>query len=423
MPDNKQFKTVNIDLWHGYAVYERLLSLGGNYYFVFWWKNIPLGDLYYSPGNAENEIQTKQLVHKAISPSVRWYIKKYALHSDKFESANFQQWVDLTKDLENIFKAVEVGSHPRIVDLSVVICTRNRSVQLKECLFTLSKQISVPQEIIVVDNAPSDNSSRLIAEQFPGVKYVLEEQPGLDIARNTGARIAKSSIVAYTDDDVLLTENWCYEVWRTFQDEKVDAMTGLIIASSLQTESQVIFEQHWSFNRGYVAILFDKAFLKAEAPRVWDIGAGANMAFRRLALEKVNYFDERLDAGAAGCSGDSEIWFRLLFGDLRIYYNPRAVVFHKHRSSMASLKNQIFYYMRGHAASLMIQHAYNKQSGYLKYLSQDLPKYYFWLFRQGFPFYRGRHSTLVNEIKGIISGVKYYYRNKTRNISLNDRIS
>jgi len=37
---------------------------------------------------------------------------------------------------------------------------------------------------------------------------------------------------------------------------------------------------------------------------VWAIGAGANMAFRREAFERVGVFDERLGAGATGCSED-----------------------------------------------------------------------------------------------------------------------
>jgi glycosyltransferase involved in cell wall biosynthesis len=421
MRNRKQFNAVNIDLSQDYTTYDRLLSSGDDYYFVFWWKDIPLGDLYYSNQDHKTEIQRKSLVYNAIKESVRWYIQKYLVQSNKFETVNFVECLDIIKELEDIFKKAEHSLNQATVDLSVVICTRNRSAHLKECLETLARQTFVPREIIVVDNAPSDNSTRSTVEKFPGVKYILEAQPGLDIARNTGARFSKSSIVAYTDDDVLLTENWCYEVWQTFQDENVHAMTGLIIASTLQTESQVIFEKHWSFNRGYIDILFDKRFLKTAAPRVWDIGAGANMAFRRVALEKVNYFDERLDAGAAGCSGDSEIWFRILSADLSIFYNPRAVVFHTHRSSMSSLKKQIYYYMRGHAASLMIQHAHNNQCGYLRYLSRELPKYYFWLLREGFPFYGGRHATLIEEMTGIISGIKYYYKNKTRKISLNDK--
>ena len=58
---------------------------------------------------------------------------------------------------------------------------------------------------------------------------------------------------------------------------------------------------------------------------MWKVGAGANMAFRRNVFDLVGLFDERLGAGAAGCSEDSEIWYRILANQLQIRYEPRAV--------------------------------------------------------------------------------------------------
>jgi GT2 family glycosyltransferase len=408
------YTTVNIDLYLGYSAYERFMLLGGKLYFVFWWKNIPLGDLYYSGEKNENEFQTKRLLLNAVSKSIASYSNKYQSGVEVNTLSALHDSSGLIRQLASVFKGIDNVSCSGNLDLSVVVCTRNRSAELRQCLTSLLSQRCLPNEIIVVDNAPSDNSTRITCEEFPTVKYMLEKGIGLDLARNTGARYATSSIIAYTDDDVLLSQNWCYEVWATFQHANIDAMTGLIIASCLDTESQVIFEKHWSFNKGYVDILFDDSFLKSVAPRVWDIGAGANMAFRKTALEKADYFDERLDAGKAGCSGDSEIWFRLLHSGSRIYYNPRAAVFHKHRSDLRSLKHQIYFYMRGHAAAAMIQHELNNKCGYLQYLRMSLPRYYISQLRKGFPFYRGRYMTLGNEIYGVISGINYFYRNKSR---------
>jgi glycosyltransferase involved in cell wall biosynthesis len=413
MPAASGYTTVNIDLSNGYETYGYLMSTGGRLYIIFWWKNIPLGDLYYCGGRNETEIQTRQMLRHAIANSVSLYVQKYQFLFDESTISGSEQGPGLLNLLHSLFSRREMLPCSGKLDLSVVICTRNRSEELKQCLKSLLSQDFLPNEIIVVDNAPNDNSTRIICEEFPGVTYVLEKGIGLDLARNTGARHAGSSIVAYTDDDVLLTQNWCYEVWSTFQQEDIDAMTGLVIASSLETESQVIFEKHWSFNKGYTDKLFDSSFLTSVAPRVWEIGAGANMAFRRTALQKANYFDKRLDAGRAGCSGDSEIWFRLLHLGCKIYYNPRAVVFHKHRREISSLKNQLYFYMRGHATATMIQHKLSNQYGYLTYLRMSLPRYYLTQLRKGFPFYRGRYMTLGNEIKGLISGVKYFYSTRS----------
>ncbi len=125
-------------------------------------------------------------------------------------------------------------------------------------------------------------------------------------------------------------------------------------------------------------------------------------------FEKTGYFDERLDVGAAGCNGDSEMWYRILLNGFEIMYNPRAVVFHEHRREMKGLKKQIFNYMRGFTAAALIQQSQQRNAGYRKHLFLKLPKYYLRMIIKGFPYYTSRYSTIWNEMSGIISGLLYY---------------
>jgi glycosyltransferase involved in cell wall biosynthesis len=384
------------------------------YYCVFWWKQIPLGHLYVEKNEQLSKDQLQQKILLAIKPAIDFYLNKDKLTLN-YEEAFLDKSPSFITMMEDVFSPYIQNSFPEKVNVSVVICTRNRSESLKLCLNSLRQQICMPEEIIVVDNAPTDDSTKIVTEQFPDVIYCREVRPGLDIARNTGAKKAKSSIVAYTDDDVQVHQHWTYRVWESFFDENIQAITGLVISTSLDTESQQIFEKYWGFNKGYQDIFFKKDFVNTGfAPRVWEIGAGANMAFRKAVLEGADFFDERLDVGAAGCSGDSEIWYRILATGHTIQYNPRAVVFHEHRKEMSALHKQVFNYMRGHAASVLVQDAQNKNEGYKKYLYYSLPKYYLHLLRQGFPNYPFRYQTLFSEIKGITSGIKFYNRNKKR---------
>ena len=385
-----------------------------NSYLVFWWRSIPLGHLFIDTSEQIVGVNFKTEILTIINSTIDLYnsdknlSKKYKSAFIKNDRATFYGIMD------EIF--LPLISHEKLtkVPVSVVICTRNRSHSLQKCIKSLLNQNCLPEEIIVVDNAPSDDSTYKITSQFPSVIYCNEIRPGLDFARNTGARRAKYPIVAYVDDDVLVHAEWCYRVWKAFEDSSIGAVTGLILASSLLAESQQIFEKHWGFNKGYKEILFDKSFLNSSAPKVWDIGAGANMAFRKSILEDLNYFDERLDVGAAGCSGDSEIWFRMLLSGKIIKYTPLAVAYHAHRETIAQLHKQLFHYMRGSVVAAFIQHEYSKNSGYKKYVYFELPKYYFLLLRLGFPNYAFRYKTIFTEIRGIISGIKFYYRNDTK---------
>jgi glycosyltransferase involved in cell wall biosynthesis len=385
--------------------------VGKRYYYVFWWNHIPLGHLYVEEKGIDN-------FHDAVLEAILPTLKKYDTNETfinevqaSYSSNKYSEFVNLVEKI--LYKYLNINI-PSRVEVSIIICTRNRSESLRKCLEKINQQTCMPSEIIVVDNAPSDNSTMEVVKAFNNVDYYKEERPGLSIARNLGVKLAKYPIIAYTDDDVEVDKLWTYRVWESFLSNDIAAITGLVIASSLETESQQIFEKHWGFNKGYQDICFVNYFEKrSNVPRVWEIGAGANMAFRRDIIREVNYFDERLGAGASGCSEDSELWFRILVKGYKIHYNPRAVVFHEHRKQMNQLKKQLFSYMRGHVSSLLIQDKENKQIGYKNYV-YNLLKYYLLLLRIGFPNYQFRYRTLWSEIKGIALGIKFYINNKNK---------
>jgi len=244
----------------------------------------------------------------------------------------------------------------------------------------------------------------------------MEPRPGLDVARNTGIRHSSGEIIAYIDDDVEVHPGWLNRLHHGFKDPQVMAVTGLVLPAELDTEAQFLFETYWGFNRGYIVQKYDSLFFKqtrATGSPVWEIGAGANMAFRRRFFELGHDFDERLDVGAAGCSGDSEFWYHVLAEGWTCLYNPAAVVFHYHRREMAGLKNQLLYYMRGHVTALLIQFEKYRHWGNLHRLFILLPVYYVRLFAVGcLRRFRERYQTLGQEIRGCFSGLIFYLSNR-----------
>ncbi len=386
------------------------------YYCIFWWKDIPLGQLFIEKNQELAQKELNQKVFHAIEQTIEFYIVQQKLVRSDYKKAYFNNNQELFKEeMDRIFFSLLPDSLPDTVDVSIVICTRNRSIHLLNCLERLKSQRCFPREIIVVDNAPSDESSRIVVEKFPGIIYCREPLPGLDIARNAGAKHAKGNIIAYVDDDVLVHPLWTYRTWESFLQKDITATTGLVIAAELQTEAQQIFEKFWSFNRGYEDKIYDSEFFNknlTEGPPVWEIGAGANMAFRKSVFEEVGYFDRRLDVGAAGCSGDAEIWFRILAHGGTILYSPRSVVYHEHRKELRQLHKQLFNYMRGFAAAALIQQEQFRKAGYKKRLFRSLPKNYFSTIINAFPRYSFQNRTLFSEIRGVVSGIFFYYKNK-----------
>lgn len=392
------------------------IDLGsGAHYCVFWYRSVPLGECYLRASVAEDLFWRECL--DAIWGALSCYYGERGI-SPMPERPSSPDAASLKALCEDAVAHLHPASIPGHCEVSIVICTRNRAAFLRRCLKHLQLQRCRPAEIIVVDNAPSGNDTENVVAEFEGVRYVREERPGLDIARNRGALEAAGSIVAYLDDDTIPDVHWTYRVSETFRDPSLAAMTGLVIAASLSTEAEVIFERYWPFNRGYIGKQYDHRFFNATldaGPPVWEIGAGANMAFRKVIFEEVGYFDERLDAGAAGCNGDSELWYRILANGFAIRYNPKAVVQHHHRNSIDDLKRQLYAYMRGFTVAILIQYQRFGHRGNLLHLLKVVPRYYLSLIRKGFPYYKFQYRTLFSEMCGIVSGLFYYWRHRNTN--------
>ena len=386
----------------------------GNY-LVFWWKDIALGHLFVEPATDFFNKKYKDNFIEAIAPAIEFYNQEQSIEWKTWLLEDrFQDWSDWMNTVLSKWTEPMV---PAKVPVSVIICTRDRSAFLQQCLTMLFTLSCLPEEIIVVDNNPKDNSTQQVASAFEGVKYIREPRGGLSIARNTGLLHATYPIISFTDDDAIVHPLWLYRLWETFEDPSVAGMTGLVISLTLDSEAQVIFEKDWTFNRGFVDKTFDSDYFKAtikEGTPVWDIGAGVNMAFRKSVFDTVGNFDERLGAGASGCSEDSELWYRMLMKGLTIKYNPRAIMYHEHRSDMKGLRKQIFAYMKGHTAAALLQHEQYPQSGYHRRIFRTFPKNYLKSAIKGFPLYRAKFSTTWVEIRGILSGIAFYQKVKKK---------
>ncbi len=319
------------------------------------------------------------------------------------------------RDAERAAAALDQRPPPRVPTPSsatVVICTRDRPDALERCLASFRDQTRPPDQLVVVDNASAGDRTREVA-LAAGATYVREDRPGLDYARNAGIRAARSEIIAYTDDDVILHARWLERLLDGFRDEDVWAVTGLVLPAELETEAQWQFERHWGFGRGFrrqdfTPDLYDS--LRAHGFPAWLIGAGASMAFRRRVFDFVGTFDERLDVGAAGCSGDSEMWYRIIHRGGVCRYEPTAVAHHFHRRDHAGLRRQIRAYISGHVAALLVQYERTGERGNLRRLTRRLPKYYAMQLLSRAWRRTPANSLVFDEVRGYVDGLLFYRR-------------
>lgn len=226
---------------------------------------------------------------------------------------------------------------------TVAVCTRDRPDDLRHCLAALACLPDDGQEVLVVDNAPSDGRTRTVVADFPRVRYGCEPRPGLDRARNHALRIARHPIVAFVDDDAAPDPGWLRALCRHFHDPAVLCVTGLTMPRVLESPAQEWFERYSPFGRGFERRTFDRTTLDPLA--AGRAGAGANMALRRAVLRAVGPFDVALDAGTPTHSGgDTEMFSRILAAGHCIVYDPAALCWHRHRRSWPELRRTLYGY-------------------------------------------------------------------------------
>ncbi len=112
--------------------------------------------------------------------------------------------------------------------ISAIICTHNREQYLGAAIDSLLAQTLNNYEVIVVDNASSDGTAAIAKSRLKDarVRYIYEPTLGLSVARNCGAKAARSDIVAYLDDDAEASEGWLAALVKVFEENEKVAIAG-----------------------------------------------------------------------------------------------------------------------------------------------------------------------------------------------------
>lgn len=244
--------------------------------------------------------------------------------------------------------------------LTIAICTKDRAKRLERLLTNLTEVICrspfASVEILVVDNAPSDESTCQAVSAFGSVRYLREPKAGLDFARNAALAGATGDFLTFLDDDVVVDRGWLvglFEAWRACPE--AGGYTGLVLPFRLDTAAQIHFESHGGFGRGFTRRYFGAEKLENPLHPVGAgvLGAGCNMTFDRRLLLQLGGFDEALDTGAPlPGGGDLDIFYRVLRAGRTMVYEPSYAVYHEHRDTLAQLQRQYWSWGLGFMAFL-----------------------------------------------------------------------
>ena len=204
---------------------------------------------------------------------------------------------------------------------SVVVATHNRKAQLSNCLRSIESQTYPIHEIIVIDDASTDETGELIKQQFPLVKYYrFDQNKGPAAARNKGIFAAAGNIIAFTDDDCIVPKDWISQLAAGFSDYPdvvgvggyQEAPQDVISINLVAKADHLMRIRRWK----------DKAYQNQtggyEIPGLMT----NNVAYHRNILIEVDGFDETFPVAAGE---DADLKLRITQKGYLLLYLPLAV--------------------------------------------------------------------------------------------------
>src|SRR5215510_5300388 len=220
------------------------------------------------------------------------------------------------------------------MDLSIIIPTHNRAALMARAVrsaFALHYP-SDRYEIIVVDNASTDNTPEMLESlqnEAAGnvLRYVREDRLGLHNARHAGARAAEGKLLLFTDDDATFDSGWAKAYVEVFARHAAMMAAGGPVRPLWETDPPQWLLDYISESKifGILSIMEPYTNFRLDPNGFFF---GVNMAIRREVLFELGGFNPESFGDIWLGDGETGLNRKLWKRGFLIGYVPDAVVYH-----------------------------------------------------------------------------------------------
>ena len=212
--------------------------------------------------------------------------------------------------------------------ISVIIPAYNSEKTIGDCLEALLNQNypSEEYEIIVVDDGSTDRT-REIVKSFRRVRLIEQKHRGPAAARNLGVKKSKGSIILFTDSDCIPSKDWIKYMVEPFKNKDVVGVQGTY--RTYNKESMIARFAGYEIEERHKK-------MKREIDFVGTFSA----AYRKHIFETFGGFDTSFSMASGE---DSELSFKMSDAGLRMVFQPKAIVYHRHPDSLKKFLRQKFW--------------------------------------------------------------------------------
>ena len=226
-----------------------------------------------------------------------------------------------------------------MTEISVIIPNYNGIKYICECLDSIREQGMYPRlEVIVVDNASTDESDRAVEALYPWVRLIrLDQNYGFSRAVNEGIKVSKAPYILLLNNDTRADKDLCGELLEAI---RKDSDIFSVASKMLQLKNPEFIDGcgdlysafGWAYARGKGRHRDTECYLKET--EVFAACGGCAL-YRKSMLDEIGYFDEYHFAYLE----DVDMGYRARIMGYKNIYCPTAVVYHAGSASSGSRYN------------------------------------------------------------------------------------
>jgi len=216
-----------------------------------------------------------------------------------------------------------------IPDCSVVIPTYNGLRLLQTCLASIARYRSTepPIEVIVADDASSDETGSWLRQCHPYVRVVrLEKNGGFCAAANAGIAASRGKFIQLLNNDTEVTPGWIRAGLAPFEHPQVGSVAPLVLVRSDPSRVDSAGDSYslvgWPSKRGHGQP--SKDWIEHPVDSVFG-ASGSSAFYRTEALKRVGAFDSSFGSYYE----DVDLAFRLRWAGYGCVFTPHCRILHE----------------------------------------------------------------------------------------------
>ncbi len=225
--------------------------------------------------------------------------------------------------------------------VSVIVAARNEAEHLRPCVESLLAAGRGEAEIIVVDDASTDGSLRILEEYASRIRVLRGEGQGPGRARNLGLAAGRKPWVAFTDADCIVPPDWLAVLTEGIA-KTAPSVSSIGGGQKISADARC-FERN--IGKFFESVGFVSDYIHSgSSPQPVNHNPTCNVLYRREALKAAGGFDESLWP----CE-DLDLDLRLKKLGYQALYHPAADVEHRRPTTLPGFVGMMKRYGFAHA--------------------------------------------------------------------------